>query len=327
MSVKEQVAVVNLKVENWKPKLKNKALEKYMPKTLIPEHCSVDLHGISAAFSNGIRRTIAGELPVKCMIVDYSTFKTDEVFIIPEMVIKRFKMIPIRQTVSNNAKFSLDVRNNTNELIDIKSSEIKMAGGGHLPFNETFTLFTLHPDKYCKIDHITVGEIFGYNAGDGMGVLGVNAAHIVLDQTPFNMYEVDEQGYPIGTPSRISNPRKWQLSFTTNGSMPAIEILKNACANICERLNKTLKYMSGIENNDDEYILTIPGETYTIGKIINRSIHELYPDIRAVTSSVANIGRIAYVKVRTDDDINVIFNSAISHAVKVYTTIRNQLSH
>ena len=324
-----KISVSDIKVTDLSPKLKNPAFEKFVPKNLKPKRMSFQISGVNNAESNAIRRTIGCELLVSALHTEYENISTNDMFIIPEMLVKRMRMIPVDQSVPLDAIFEIDVINKTTNIVEIKSSEIRIVSPGKgtkerpsikkLPFNETFTLFTLEPGRYMKITNIGIHQDFGFREDYGTHVVAFNTASVAVDQIPINMYE-PELG---GIPSRISNPKVWRITFNTNGTMDPKEIVAAACTNIIERIQSISELLYWIENNNDEYILTINGESDTIGNLLMRTICDTYPDIRAVTYSTTSFGRVLTMRIRCDEDINTIYSSVIKHITRVFTEIRS----
>lgn len=324
-----KITVSELNLIDMSPRIKNPALEKYLPKTLFPKRLEFQIAGVSNAVSNGIRRTIACELLVTGLHAEYEHIKTNDMFIIPEMIVKRFRMVPLAQNCPLDAVFELDVTNKTASIMDVKLGELRIVSAGKgtrerpalkkLPFNETTTLLTLEPGKSIKIEKIGVHQDYGFNSGYGAHVVVCNASSIAVDQKPINMYENNGGG---GIPSRISNPRVWKIMFNTNGTMDPKDIVSAACDNIITRIRAIQALLYSIENNDDEYLLTINGESDTIGNLFMRTITDLYPDIRAVVYSVSSVGRVCTIRIRCDEDINTIYNTVIKYLVKTFTEIK-----
>ncbi|QYB17665.1 putative DNA-directed RNA polymerase subunit IIi [Pacmanvirus S19] len=326
--MKSKINVSDIEITDLMPKIKNPAFEKYLPKTLKKKRMSFQISGVNNAESNAIRRTIGCELLVSGLHAEYENIKTNDLFIIPEMMVQRFRMIPIDQNTPLDAIFELDVINKTPNVIEVKSSEMRIVSSGKgtkerpalkkLPFNETFTLLTLEPGKYIKITDIGIHQDYGFREGYGTHVVAVNATSTAVDQKPINMYEPEAGGIP----SAISNPKVWKISFNTNGTMEPKDIIVAACDNIIGRINSISELLYWIENNNDEYILTVNGESDTIGNLLMRTISDIFPDIRAVTYSTSSVGRILTVRIRCDEDINTIYNNSIKHIVQVFTEIK-----
>lgn len=320
------ISVSKFEITDLSPKVKNPKLQKLVPTTLKPIHCEFTIKGVSNAVSNGIRRTICDEFPVLSMTVDYNSLTTTEPFIIPEMVLKRFMMIPLDQKCPENAVFSLHVTNSSPLLRDVKSSEIHIERGPkQLPFNGNYTLFTLAPGKSCHITDIKVAKHHGYVVGEGMCCIACNTSSTSVDQIPLNTFEIGEDGKPIGIPSRVSNPRVWKIGFNTNGSMEPHALIRSACEDIIRRVKATQELFYTIENNAQEYTLVVPGESHTIGNLFYRTIIDLYPAIPNAVYSVTNMERNCVIKVTTLDDINVILTNVVKKIIEQYTVIKSQI--
>lgn len=315
-----KITVSDVEITDLTPKLLNKKYDHLLPK-LKPEHISFVVSPVNNAISNSIRRTIACELEVKAFNVEYADFKTNDVFIIPEMVIKRFKMIPIVQTVPDDAVFELNVTNDTDKVIDIKSSAIKRVGKGtsEVLFDSTYTLFTLNPTTSVKISKITINRNFGFVSGQGMCVMGCHAVSLAQDIEPLNVYE------GTGQSSKVSNPLVWKIAFDTNGTMPAKKIVAYACDNLISRLEAVTASMDNITFDSDIYSVTIDGESDTIGNLIMRTACELFPDLDFIIYHVDKFVRSVRIDVRYDtSDIRVLFRSVIKHLIEIYESIKTK---
>lgn len=323
-----KVTVSDIKITDLSPKIKDSRLEKYMPKTLFPKHAEFELSGVSNAVSNAIRRTMACELLVSGLHCEYENITTNDMFIIPEMLVSRFRMIPIDQRTPLDAVFELNATNTTDMIRDVKVGEMRIVSAGKgtherpslkkLPFNETHTFCTLESGKSLKIENIGIHQDYGFNEGYGAHVVAINCASIAVDQQPINTFEPDDKGIP----SRISNPRVWKLKFNTNGTMPPGEIVAQTCDNIIARIQSVMDLLYSIQNNGDEYVLTINGESDTIGNLFMRTINDLFPDIRAAVYLVSSVGRVATIRIRCDEDINTIYGTTIKYLVKIFTEIK-----
>jgi DNA-directed RNA polymerase subunit L len=322
ISKQSKIIVSDITITDLSPKIKNAALEKYMPKTLFPKRMEFQISGVTNAISNAIRRTMCTELLTSGLDVDYRNIVTNDMFIIPEMIISRFRMIPIDQNTPLGAQFELNAINVTDVVRDVKASEIRIVDGGKLvtklPFNETFTICTLEPGKSIKIEKIGIHQSYGFIEGYGAHVIAVNCASVAIDQKPINMYEPESGGIP----SSLSNPQVWKISFNTNGTMPPKNIVLYACNNIIERVESIRNLLYSIQNNGDEYVLTVDGESDTIGNLFMKTALSLFPDIRAIVYSTSSVGRILTLRIRCDEDINTIYDKTIRFLTSAFTEIK-----
>jgi len=288
-----------------------------LPTVLFPYKFEFTINGASNAVANAIRRTIACELPVKCLICDYENIQTNDPFIIPELIVKRLKLIPIAQHVSDRAEFSLASQNKTMGVIDVKSADLLPVKAARPVFNETFTLFSLNPATYCNISKVRVESRYGYIAGDGGAVLGVNTTSTVVDVQPYDQYE------DKGVHSSNSEARSWKISFVNNGTLEPNRIVIMACDNIIARASAVLELLHQINNNGDEYSLVIVGESDTIGNLLMKTICELNPRIKMVTYSTSNVERSMTLRIRCDDDINIVIGGAVAEIISIMEKIKN----
>jgi hypothetical protein len=253
--------------------------------------------------------------------VDESNIETNDEFIIPEMVTKRFKMLPLLQSGDvMKMEFELIASNNTTVVRDVKSAEIKvLVGGKELPFDENVTMFTLQPTKHIKIKSITTGRNFGFVVGEGMCVLGFHAVSLAVGVEPLNVYE------GTGVSSKVTNVRHWKLAFETNGTMPVKKIVIIACDNLIERLTRIYKLLSSIVSDGDYYSLTIEGESDTIGNLFTRTACDMFPDLDFIRHKCDKFVRSVRIDVRyKTSDISVLFKTIIDSLVKIYNDIKSQ---
>jgi hypothetical protein len=130
--------------------------------SIVPNDLSFELHNTTTEMANAIRRCVNSELPVLIMDFKDSDMHCDDRFIITHRVRKFINLIPIRQIT--NVKFSLNVYNDTNNIINVSSRSIKSEGGGDM-FSKTFVITTLRPGCRLKIDSINV--VLGTSYLDG----------------------------------------------------------------------------------------------------------------------------------------------------------------
>lgn len=324
-----KIQVKNIQTVDLSPKIKNQELAKMAPKGFIPKKFSFEILGGNNALCNGLRRTIVSECLVKVMTFDFDNFETDNAFCLNDNILERIMRIPINQDTPLDATFEIDVINKTKNIIDVKSSDIKMTFGGKLkslPFNPTITLFTLEPNKFLRIKNIKIKSGFGYDYA--WFTFAFNAASIPLDIKPINYNETqidfDNPVYTpeTGYPSSVSDPRHHRISFKTNGTCPPEKIADIACENLITRLEYIVNLLPNIISADDIYFLTIVGESHTIGNLLMKTINDLYPKIGAATYFVDPIIRSVTMKIKTSDDIKEVFNAAIKHAIKQIIEIK-----
>jgi DNA-directed RNA polymerase subunit L len=307
----KEIGVKDFKVDVVKYELPT-AYAQLAPKNLFPATCSVVLTNCNNAIANGIRRTIMCELPVKALSCEYEDIDTDDPFIVPEMVQARLRSIPLDQTIPIGTVYSVSAKSSVVPL-DVHTSTFKPASR----YFNNMTLLTLQPLRYLNIRNIRVSTEIGIREGYGMHAVAFNATSIALDIAQMNPYE------GTGVSSHVADPRMWKLSFNTNGTMEPAAIIKYACDNIIERL-KAIP-IDEITEHDSQYALSLPGESHTIGNLIVRTTLDIYPDIPAITCVVGSVDRVATIKIRYGDDINIMLKTVIDDLVKKFTIIKSSL--
>lgn len=295
---------------------------------LIPQHCSFIIDGVNNAESNALRRVVMGELPVYHLGCEYENISTNDKYIIGEMLQKRLQMIPIKQDIDPNLKFSLEYDNKSATAIEIPTSYI--VGSKKVYFDQNIQFLILGSGCYIKIAGITVQKNYPYTDGYGMVSLAIHSSSIVQDVNPPNVYVVkdatintNKDNTVTTLSSTMADPKRWKIEFDTNGTIDPAKILKMACDAIIERVTAISDLLQNIESDNDLFTLNIPNETHTIGNLLVKTISDMYPDIKMATYHVPTVGRTVIVKIRTDDDINIMYGAVIKHIVSTFNKIKS----
>lgn len=312
-----------MKVEDIKiKKITYNVSHKMLPK-LLHERVSFKLKDINSSIANALRRTISLELEVKYLYAE--DVKTNDPYIIPEQIISRLAMIPIKQTVHDDAKFSLDVINGEKHHKYINTSSIKYNDKHSETLFNDMPLLVLQPTRYIKIKDIKIKKSFGFEPGHGMNVLAVHCLSIVdpdAPEQPVNNYEPNKKNI---LSSSNSNPKDWLISFKTNGTMKGKDIVKMACDNIINRLQSVKElYHNIISTNSNgacTYLLRIEGESHTLGCLFMKYICENYPVVYCVYQSIPT-ERSCILKIKYHDDIKDLLNDTIEKLSKIFQEIK-----
>lgn len=327
----KNLSVTNFKVEKLIPNVPSQ-YKHLLPTVLVQERCTFTITNCSNAVANAIRRTAGCELKVAYLTCEYEDIETDDPFIIPEMIQKRLRMIPILQSVRRDAIFTLDVTNVGAGTMDVKTRGLMHKGSKSIQsnhtgkssesnsthyFDETITILTLGAGRFLRIKNVRVSYEYGYTQDFGMCCVAFNTVSTCKDVQPVNMYEPS----PEQVRSQIADPRVWEVSFNTNGTMPSRDIVRAACAEIIGRLKTVLSLLYTIINNENKYTLSIHGESDTIGNLLVKTIDELYPDVEAATYSVPAIDRVVSVKITYGDDINTLYKNVVNYLLSAFEKI------
>jgi DNA-directed RNA polymerase subunit L len=330
------ITVGNITKEDLRPRPRDPKYNKLLPRYYFPERFSAIFHPMSAAVANCLRRTICGELLVKALIAKYDDIETNDIFIIPEVLLARLPMIPLDQSCPIDAIFELKAENETATTRDVSMNEFKIIKNGrgehmkHIPFNDTTTFITLQPNTRIKISNIRVDQSYSYVKGRGAYCAAVNVSSIVPDDestTPIDTFDPNSKGVS----SSVSDPRRWQIAFTTNGTMSPHDIIVAACDNIIHRLNSFIGLLAqhlmiiGSDDKGTTYSVLVPGESDSLGNAIMRTVLDLYPDIDAVTYSTSTIERSCTIRIRCPaDSVEDIFRTTVARLSDLFKSVKKR---
>jgi DNA-directed RNA polymerase subunit L len=308
------VVVKNFKVVDLAPKIPDPKIAALLPNTLTPQHAEFELHGVHIGIANGLRRCIMSEIPIKAMNFDFADFTTNDPFILNDFISGRIRNIPIKQNVSEKATFSLDVQNQTEEIIYVKSGQIK----GNLPFNETFTVTALEPNKFIKISKIYIETGYPYNYGGFVGA--TNVVCVPLDQIPYNNYTGE------GVRSAISNPVNHKIAFNTNGTISPKDIIVSACGELTRRLNLALGELPNITVENNTYLFILHAENDTLGNMLMKTLVDMFPDLPTVTYTVDHINRNLTMKLISNVEVDGMITTAVKKCIEQLEMIKDSFS-
>lgn len=305
--------VRNIKIE--KIQVNDSVLKKYgqdLKRSFIPERVTFDIENVNVSVANALRRTVVSEVQSKAMYFDDSSYSCSDA-LVPgiEMIRNRFSLIPLDQSVSLDAKFSIDVTNNEKKDIDVRTTHIK-TGLGKQPFNN-FIICRLRPGCRLKITDIVIKPGYGYM--HAMYSQAFNATCLPLDQNPDKVS------------ASMCNPRAFRIAFNTNGNIPATSLMIAVCDSIIQRAQTVSELAtSSLAVESDSYSLTVHGETDTIGKLFERIIYDSNPHIGFIAANVASIDRIVTFHIRSDDDVKQMFISAANNTKYIMDEIKKAFS-
>lgn len=194
------------------------------------------------AMANAIRRCANSEIDVMIMDFDTNDLHTDDPFIISSVVRTRINMIPVQQIAGST--FSLEVKNNTSEMMEVLSSEITTLCSG------TFEIVHLNPGKYIRINNIRMKK--------GMAHLN-GAAHSFAGKIKYEC--LDE-----GKSSLSHQPTKYRLTTGWQNTIDPREIIKMTLDTL---IHKFQNLPDGKMN-----------ETYTVGNLLTEYIQRIDPNVR-----------------------------------------------
>lgn len=305
------IEIKNFSVVSQEAKEDNAVIRKLLPKYW-PEIVKFEIYGVRCTVANSIRRVIMSEFPTKILTFDENKYTCNDGYNLEDYIKTRISSIPIQQNIPKDAKFHLNVINNTKEIfMDVKSRELNCSY-----CDEVFTLCKLETSKFLKIDDIYVAEMTAEEFGPA--TIAANVASIPIksdgsDVEKFNGFS------KTGLSTSISNPTNFRISITTLGTMKPKEIIKRAVNIIIERLKNVLTYKP-TQYVEKTVKLEIPLETDTIGSIIME-----YMSIIDTCTYEINVNKVLIIKYNStrDDPIGYTVNQLIGIYNEILTKINN----
>jgi hypothetical protein len=322
---------------------------------------AIELKGVSTAVVNALRRTVLDEMPGRALRVPpdgFSFEQSTDPFMLPTFVIPRISHIPLRCQISPDivagARLRLNVTNRSATDLSVYSGDLEFEGTAPREplFNPTFRLAVLGPGKQIVINGIHIAV--GYGRDAGAFNVARRAVHMHLDlpqHTDAEMREekgvaADLSGYKVSC--MVADPRHHRLVATIPATSPAPAearaVFADGCANIKERLRLIaaaveqattvapaarhgIQYtVIQLEGGLTEGVLQVPGETYTIGELLKRTVSDMVPEISCVTSLVIVHENRLVVSVRHTDDVTRILLAAIQRAIVIFDEIRQGIT-
>jgi len=264
--------IISAEFTSLKPRV-DKKYAALVPKVTTPIQAEIHIKNIRAAEANAIRRTILNELPVLILHAEYEDIATDDAYPIGEMIQGIINRLPIKQSVKENTKFTLEVKNDSADPRYVTAADFKGAEG---LFNPEFILLSLNPGCFIRITARVI-LVKGYRGpSEQIGVLACQGAIIPLGVTMYDRYMPLNPNEPDpikaddvrGARSAISNVTEYKLMFKTLGTISPQNLCANAAQNIIERLE--LIKNAHVTHEGDEYAVFIEDESMTIGTLMVR---------------------------------------------------------
>lgn len=218
-----------------------------------PAVCEFVLRDTFASFANGIRRVLVEELPVKYITVDDNLIKTDDEFIINDQLIKKIHLLPIDQSIEihdfEKVRIGLTIENNTNEIIDVKASDLVLSNKKPIETlipNANIQLVCLRPGKSITLSDIKLAT--GYQWADGADrcSLLANVTYKPIDIVPYDVWTKK------GTRSINYDPKEFHIGFETAGNITVKQVMKHLYDELTDRLGKIKTKLNSLELNDKQ---------------------------------------------------------------------------
>ena len=204
------------------------------------ESISFDIINSNEAFANAIRRTFNDELPTKCLETLYHNVNTNDKFILIDNIIERINLISILQTIDISTIFSLNMHNDTNDIINIYTKDLinKNKNDKTQYFNLNIQICSLRPNRHLNITNIHPGINYGYNNS----IYSIGSFKYEAINTDFTI------------PSLNNDVKDYRLELINNSNISIKNLINLIYETLYIRLKKIQEYINdyNIEKNADD---------------------------------------------------------------------------
>lgn len=301
------------------------------------------LEDANSQLANAIRRCLVDELPTYSLTFNLmhdatgkpADFITDlrtndkHIFGKCDYLKKRIEGIPIRQNINPDEwKISMEVQNNTGDLIDITAADFKLTHKGKVvPVDDLmysrYILMRIYPKCYLRISNIRIEQ--------GLGMVNGNSFKKVTDV----YYEIEDapmqknaSGGYSGKSSMDSNYKNFTMGYSTyRNDVKVYDPIKMTCELLVQRLDTIGDEWKKIKDGElsDKIqvtkegtvnIIHLEGETYTLANLLYYYVYLEMPSIEFASGGIKHLDKIGgMVQIKHANYIE-IFANAIKAAIK-----------
>jgi len=319
MDTKPQITDITVKplLNRTHPALKpiSGALKELWPDVMIGEHCEFVISGAPTVIGNLFRVVLGGEIPVRGLSSSPEFLRSSDAHILPQFICEqRIPDIPLLQSCPLDAVFTLSaVNNDLAERRPVYTDALKQVRGkpGKY-FNSRIVICMLKPGTYLEVNNITVSEDIAARITRGNRRLAVNTASVPLD----------DQDSEIG----VANPMKTRVSFKTNGTLPAREIMARACSAITAQTAHIRGLLPGINalpsDGATEYTLIVPDSFSAMGATLVKVITTMYPGVDFIAHDYVVSERRLTLRLRSSIAASDVFKNTLQYIDEVVALVR-----
>ena len=347
--------ITNIKVHNYNIQYENSRFKQIIDnnKHLLPnmnkESVSFNILNSNEAFANALRRVFVNELPTKCLNIDMHNIVTSDKFILNDNIIERIKLISLHQNIDMNTTFSLNITNDTNEIINIYTKDLinKNKNDKTKYFNLNIQICSLRPNRYLNINNVKPDINYGYN-------------NAIYTMGSFK-YEVINTDFNI--PSLQNTLKDFSLEFINNSNISIKNLINLLHETLYIRLKKIQDYINDydIEKNSDDinkinndiyiiknnnildtnlidtslsdvhfnnlYEIHIKNECHTIGNLITKYVYLQLPSIELINYRLHHpLSRRLIITIK-HSDYKKIINESINGIIKDLNKFKSSFSN
>jgi hypothetical protein len=254
---------------------------------------TIDLHNVSTATANSIRRTIIDEVSGYAFDVglkDYEINEHSDKTAIRHYVISRINAIPLKCVISDDilqtVKFSINIFNSTNDPMFVTSSDLQCNKKiKDVLFNPNYIIACLNPGTTLRINNIRIVKDIGLN--NTYCKSACNVTMIPLDREIYTPEELEaDHALKLRSKFKYSATQVENIAHRITFKLNAVEN-KYEAEMFLQSAIKTLITNFNIILNEDysEYVSDLEGgikmlkfespHTNTISEALKRSIFDI----------------------------------------------------
>lgn len=305
---------------------------------------SFDLHNVSTATANSIRRTIIDEVEGYAFEVNLKDYEIDEKSdktAIRHYVISRISSIPLKCVISDDiiqdVRFSINVENYTSEPIMVKASSLKCNKEiKDILFNPVFEIVALNPGTSLEINNIRIIKDIGLN--NTYCKSACNVTMIPLDREVYTQEELDaDESLKLRSKYKHSATIVENLVHRITFKLNTVEserdaemflqsVIKTLIANFNTILNVDYSgCISELEDNIKMLKFESP-HTNTISESLNRSIFDITKNkVTLFNYTYSSSEHISEITIKDTDPLSLL-HSGITNMIAILTNILKAIS-
>lgn len=297
------------------------------------------LKDVDVSIVNGLRREIISSINVVGIEEENIIIEINNSKIHNEMLKHRITCIPIHITdyasidVSKYT-FIIDIVNTSNTILDVTTEHIQLLDMNNKKVDTT-TIFPIDP---ITKDHILITRLYPRNNSNlehnkivckgNLSICNPNISSVyncvstcsysnVIDPVEQNKkwnetlktlddksnLDMMKKNWYLHEGKRYYKPNEFSFTVESIGIYTNTAIVEKACHSIIKKCNTLQNIKDNIKKGNTvlpSYEITIPNDNYTIGKIIESTMHTLYFKEKAILSF------IGYNKPHPHDDYGII---------------------
>ena len=290
----------------------------------IPLGMSFKILNTRPSVANAIRRTIGYEMDILVLSFEEKYFDTDDDFQIFEELKNKLQMIKIKQI--SNMSFYIDIKNNTDKILDVYTGDIKeYKNPGEELFRPDIVIAQIRPGRYLKIDNIKP-------------ILGNSETLSTRHQINGNVgYEcLDLLDYKDKAKSMLMPQKNFKITIKPQAYFHPNNVIRLAIKTILNRTEIIYKIILENKNNEtfstkkiilekekkNFYIYTLNNETNTLGNLISEKVREDNGAFITFQHEHQEDSHI-FIKLRTKKNPNDVILPSLKNLMEEFKKINN----